>query len=118
MSTASNKEIVNKVNALFAEGDTQTFLDYCSDNVKWGMVGSLALEGKEAIRKEMKSDEYPEPPHIVPNHVIADGDMVMSDGTLSMKKKDGTITNMAYCDVYQFADGKIVELTTYMVTLK
>ncbi|MCO4293322.1 nuclear transport factor 2 family protein [Solitalea sp. MAHUQ-68] len=118
MSTASNKEIVNKLNALFAEGDVETFIDYCADNVVWGMVGSPALEGKEAVSKAMKTDDFPDPPKIMVKNVIADGDMVMSDGTMSMKKKDGTIVDMAYCDVYKFANGQIIELTSYIIDLK
>lgn len=53
--SAKNKEIVEKVNAAFAEGSTEKFLSFCADDVEWTMVGDKAVKGKDAIRQWMAS---------------------------------------------------------------
>ena len=44
--SAKNKEIVEKVNASFAEGEMEGFLSFCADDLVWTMVGSKTVKGK------------------------------------------------------------------------
>ena len=53
--SAKNKEIVEKVNAAFAEGSVEGFLSFCADDVVWTMVGDKTVKGKDAIRQWMAS---------------------------------------------------------------
>ena len=39
----TNREIVEKVNAAFSENKPEVFLDHCSDNVEWTIVGDQTL---------------------------------------------------------------------------
>jgi uncharacterized protein len=49
--SAKNKEIVEKVNAAFAEGRIEGFLSFYVDDVVWTMVGDKTVKGKDAIRQ-------------------------------------------------------------------
>ena len=57
-----NKEIVEKVNASFTEGNSEGFLSFCSEDIKWTMIGEKHVEGKQAIRVWMKEMDGMEPP--------------------------------------------------------
>lgn len=113
-----NKEIVSKVNEAFLAGNFEGFLELSADDVEWTIVGDRSVKGKEAIRQWMRSmaAENPEPPKFtVVNPVIAEGDFVAARGDMTMKDKDGKVGSYSYCDVYRFRNGKIVELTSFVI---
>lgn len=110
-----NKEIVEKVNASFAEGSPEGFLGFCADDVKWTMIGEKTTNGKEAIREWMKSMDGMEPPKFTVENLVADGDLVVANGGMTMKDEDGNTVGYAYCDIYRFRDGKIQELSSFVV---
>jgi len=109
-----NKEIIEKVNAAFAEGSTEGFLSFCADDVQWTMVGDKTVKGKEAIRQWMTSMPS-EPPKFTVANVIAEGDFVTAFGDITMKDKDGKTVPYSYCDIYRFRGDKIVELRAFVI---
>jgi ketosteroid isomerase-like protein len=112
--SAKNKEIVEKVNASFAEGDVEGFLSNCADDVVWTMVGNKTTRGTNAIREWLASMDM-EPPKFTVDNIIAEGDFVTAYGDMTMKEKDGKAVPYAYCDIYRFRDGKIVELNSFVI---
>lgn len=118
MSTVENKEIVKKINESFSNNSTEGFLSYCADDIHWTMMGTPAWAGKDAIRKALNNDDYPTPPAFTVDNIIAENDMVVCTGTVSMTKKDGEVTNGAYCDMYKFQGNLVKEMTTYFVEFK
>ena len=84
----TNKEIVDKVNAAFAQNNHEGFLSHCADDVVFTMVGDKTVKGKDAIRKWMASMGG-EPPTFTVQKVIAEGDFATSHGEMTMKGKDG-----------------------------
>jgi prepilin-type processing-associated H-X9-DG protein len=112
--SVNNKEIVDKVNAAFADGSVEGFLSFCADDVVWTMVGDKTVTGKDAIRQWMASMDM-EPPKFTVAHVIAEGDFVMAHGDMTTKDKDGKVVPYAYCDLYRFRGDKIVELRAFVI---
>jgi len=112
--SAKTKEIIEKVNASFAEGGVEGFLTHCADDVVWTMVGDRTTKGKSAIREWLDSMDT-EPPRFTVNHIIGEGDFVTAYGDMTMKDKDGQVVPYAYCDVYRFRNDKIVELTSFVI---
>jgi uncharacterized protein len=113
MST-KNKEIVEKVNASFAEGGGEVFLSHCADDVVWTIVGNKTTKGKNAIREWMASMDI-EPPKFTVDNIIAEGDFVTAYGDMTMNDNDGKSAPYAYCDIYRFRDGKIAELNSFVI---
>jgi ketosteroid isomerase-like protein len=111
---ATNKEIVEQVNDSFAAGSMEGFLSQCADDVVWTMVGSKTTKGKNAIREWLASMNM-EPPKFTVDNIIADGDFVSVYGDMTMKEKDGKAVPYAYCDIYRFRSGKIVELNSFVI---
>lgn len=112
--SAKNKEIVEKVNAAFAENDMEGFLSFCADEIEWTMVGEKYVKGKEAIRKWLDSMDM-EPPKFTVDTVIAEGDSVAAHGSMIMKDKDGKTVPHAYCDIYRLRNAKIIELISFVI---
>ena len=112
--SAKSKEIVEQVNAAFAENNLEGFLSFCTDDVKWTMVGDKTVNGKVAIRQWMASMDF-EPPRFTVDNVIAEGDFVAAHGDMTMKGKDGTPVPYSYCDIYRFRGEKIVELRSFLI---
>lgn len=112
-----NKEIVRKVNAAFAEGSIEGFLDQCADDVQWTMVGDRTIKGKDEIRQWMKSmePEYPEPPKINIANIIAEDDFVAEYGDMTQKDKDGKTVPYSFCDICRYRDDKIVEIISFVI---
>lgn len=111
-----NKQIVEKVNASFAEGETEVFLEHCKPDVVWKMVGEETRTGVDTIRKFMASMGDMEPPKFSAINVIGEGDYVAANGDMTMKNKEGKTESYSFCDIYRFDVGKIAELTSYVVS--
>ncbi len=118
--SAKNKEIVEKVNAAFAEGNIEKFLSFCAEDVEWTMVGEKGVKGKDAIRQWMAAmaPKDSEPPKFTVTNVIAEGDFVTAHGDMTMKDKDGKAASYSYCDIYRFRGDKIVELSAFVIKTK
>lgn len=112
--SVTNKEIVEKVNASFAEGAMEGFLSHCADDVVWTIIGEKTVKGTNAIREWMASMDM-EPPKFTVNNIVAEGDFATAYGDMTMKEKDGKTVPYSYCDIYHFRDGKIVELNSFVI---
>lgn len=108
------KEIVKKVDASFAEGNVEGFLDNCADDIVWQIVGDRTKTGKEDIRQWMSEMEGHEPPKINAKNHVAENDTVVAYGDMTMSEKGETVA-YSYCDIYRFENGKIAELASYVI---
>lgn len=115
--SAKNKEIVEKVNAAFAENNMEGFLSFCADEIEWTMVGEKSVKGKRAIRRWLESMDM-EPPKFTVDAVIAEGDFVAAHGSMIMKEKDGKASPYAYCDIYRFRNARIIQLLSFIIKLR
>lgn len=112
---ANRKEIVQQINNGFAENNLEKVLSFCTDDFVWTMVGDTTVKGKDPIRKWMASMN-PEPPQFTIQDVVAEGDVVMTRGDMTMKeKKDGAPLPYAFCDIYRFVGDKVGELTAFVI---
>ncbi|WP_158826640.1 nuclear transport factor 2 family protein [Mucilaginibacter lacusdianchii] len=111
-----NKAILVQANALITKGNNEGFLDFCTDDIVWEFVGDQTIIGKEAIREYMKA-AYVEPPKFDVESLIAEGEFVTAIGKISMKDENGKMIDYAYCDVWQFSDGKMAALKAFVIKI-
>jgi uncharacterized protein len=113
-----NREIVKQANWLLTDGMYDEFLLLCREDIEWTLLGDspTTMKGREAMRAFMASTspEGSEPPKFTVKNMIAEGDVVVSNGEMTMKSKGGGTVPYAYCDIYGFQDGKIATLLTFM----
>ena len=118
--SSKHKEIIEKVNAAFAEGNCEGFLSFCAEDAEWVMVGDKTFKGKQAIREFMSSMEHSgmEPPKFTVDETIGDGESVVAYGDFTMKDEKGVTVPYSYCDVYRFKNDEIIRLQSFVVKHK
>lgn len=109
-----NKEILVKANKAVEKGDYDGFLAYCTEDTRWTFVGDTILEGKEAVRQWMVSN-YIEPPIFDVKNFITENEYVTVIGEIKLASEDGEMRHYHYCDVWQFREGKMAELTAFVI---
>lgn len=114
----TNREIVEKVNAAFSENKPEVFLDFCTDNVEWTIVGDQTLNGKNGIREFMRSMGEMPPPKFTVDEIIEGENSAACYGDMTMADESGKEADYSYCDVYRFNNGKIESLRSFVVKHK
>lgn len=109
-----NKEVLQAANAAVMKGNNEGFLAFCTNSVVWNFVGEQTLTGKGAVRQYM-ADTYSEPPKFDVETMVAEGDYVTAVGKIDLKDQYGILTHYSYCDVWRFEDGKMAELTAFVI---
>jgi ketosteroid isomerase-like protein len=109
-----NKLLLMKANDAVSKGDYEAFLDCCTEDTKWLFVGDQVLNGKKEVRKWM-STTYIKPPEFSVDHLIAENDYVTALGKITLINEKGTGAQHWYCDVWKFRDGKLAELTAFVM---
>lgn len=110
----TNKLILTKANQAVSKGDYEEFLQYCTDDTKWTFIGDRVLDGKQAVREWM-SNEYIEPPQNEVRKLIAENDHLTVIGHIAVLNDNGQTVQYSYCDVWRFHDGKMAELTAFVI---
>ncbi len=115
----TNQEIVAKANEAFRKGNMQAFLDLCSDDFEWEMVGGdFHVKGKAHAIEQFKNMPECDPPAFSIEREFAANGRVMCEGFLTMKLPGDILWEAYYCDIYDLEEGMIKSLRTYAVEKK
>ena len=109
----TNHEILEKANQAFSKGNYEEFLSYCTEDTKWTYVGDRTLEGKDKVR-EYLATAYEESTFRIETS-IEDGEYLVAIGWIKMKDREGKFMSYSVCDVWKFRDGKMSELTAFVI---
>jgi ketosteroid isomerase-like protein len=113
-----NKKVVQIYIDGFNTGDHAKILSCLTDNVIWEMPGLFHLEGKEQFDKEIENDAFKGLPVVAIIRLIEEGNIVVAEGTVKSKMKNGEPFDAGFCDVFHFDNGKIKQLTGYIMPKK
>ena len=97
-----------------AEGNTEGFLAFCSDETEWTYVGDRTIKGKEAVRHYLATTNI-KPPKFTVIKLIAEGDFLPALGDITMMEKDEQEAHYSYCDVWRFRNGRLLELKAFVI---
>ena len=115
-----NKKLVRKINEAFLKSNINKVSDYIDDNIKWNIVGMPVITGKNDFIETMEMMEL-ESPGLKIKNVIAEGDYVVVESSANQNPGGNDASEKlytpSYCDVYYIKNGKIQELTTYIVDI-
>ena len=57
-------------------------------------------------------------PTVTVTRMVEEDDVVVAEGTVKHQKKDGSLLNAVFCDVFAIRDARIMRLTSYLAELK
>ena len=113
-----NKKTVERYMDGFNKSDHAQILSCLTDDVEWEMPGAFHLVGKDAFDNEIENDAFVGSPTITITRMVEENDVVIAEGAVRAKKKDGGLLSAVFCDVFAMKSGKIQRLTTYLTEVK
>ena len=93
---------------------------YLVDDIKWSIVGNEALVGREAVIDRCdESAKYLETVSttFIKLKIARAETCVVVESIAQYQDQENQISNVASCDVYQFSDERLVEITSYNIEL-
>jgi uncharacterized protein len=113
-----NKTTVSTYMAAFTRTDRAQILGCLTDDVEWEIPGGFRIQGKDAFNTHIVGDGFAAKPDIVVSRLIEADDVVVAEGTVRTVRQDGTVLNIAFCDVFEMRDQKIRRLISYLMQMK
>jgi ketosteroid isomerase-like protein len=114
----SNKKVIETYIDGFNKSDHAQILSCLTDHVIWDMPGVFHKVGKAEFDKEIENDAFVGSPSIIIIRLIEEGDIVVAEGSVTGKMKGGGLLDAVFCDVFHFENGKIKQLTSYLMQNK
>ncbi|TYT25952.1 nuclear transport factor 2 family protein [Luteimonas viscosa] len=109
-----NKTTLQTANAAIRRGDNEGFLAFCTEDIQWTTVGGETLDGKQAVRQWMRAN-YTKPPRFTVTDLVAEGELVVAIGEITMGDEAGNEVTSAYSDIWRFRDGRMAELRAFVI---
>ena len=114
---SANKDTVAKYIDGFNKGDHAQILSCLTEDVEWSMPAYFQLAGKQAYDEAIESDAFTGTPTVTITRMVEENDVVVAEGTVRVRWKDGSFLNAVFCDVFEMRDALIRRLITYQVNL-
>ena len=93
---------------------------YMADEIKWSIVGKEELVGRDAVIDQCdKSAKFLETVSttITKLKINRAETFVVVEGAAQFQDQENQTSSVASCDVFQFSDGRLVEITSYVIEL-
>jgi ketosteroid isomerase-like protein len=123
MAADGNKQLLQRVFAEIADGNSRSFVESLADDIRWTIVGttkwSRTYDGKKAVLEELLRplrDRLVDRVKVTAYRFIADGDLVVVEASGEARTKTGRPYNNTYCWIFRLADGRVREVTEYLDT--
>lgn len=115
---SEQKQIVEKYMDGFRATDHEKILSCLTDDVVWECPGFYLHKGITAFGKEIENPNADGHPDIKVIRLVEEGNIIVAEGTVKAKMKDGSNLDLVFCDVFHFTNGKISKLTSYLMFSK
>lgn len=112
------KQVVEKYMEGFRNTDHEMILSCLTEDVIWEMPGYFHHEGITAFDAEIENPNADGHPEIEIINMVEEGNIVVAEGTVKAKMKDGSKLDAVFCDVFHFREDKICKLSTYLMMRK
>ncbi len=93
---------------------------YMADDIKWNIIGRAELDGREAVIARCKeSAKFLETVSstLTKLKIICAETYILVEGAAQFQDQENQTSSVASCDVRQFSDGRLVEITSYVIDL-
>ena len=91
---------------------------YMADEIKWNIVGREELIGRVAVIDRCdKSAKFLETVSatITKLKITRAETFVVVEGAAQFQDQENQTSSVASCDVFQFSDGQLIEITSYVI---
>ena len=105
----------------FSRHDFEATFAYLAEDVRWNIVGESLVEGKEdviSVCRESAAYLTGVTTEFVRFRSVITDDCVVVDSVAEYSDKEGKRSRVASCDLYDFTNGKLTEITSYTVEIE
>ncbi len=99
----------------FIQGKNKSYINFLSDDIKWTIVGMPSINGKQNFIRAMEIMELWQSSfkkeNMLPDKVIN----IIAENDFVVVESKGQNEDSGNCDIYRIKNGKIKEVTTYIV---
>lgn len=113
-----NKKTIDAYMDGFRVGDHGRILSCLTDDVEWEIPGTFHVRGKAAFDKHIEGEAFVGKPMITVTRMTEEDDVVVAEGSVRTRRKDGVILTLAFCDVFEMRDSRIRRLISYLMEVK
>jgi ketosteroid isomerase-like protein len=113
-----NKRTVERYMDGFRRTDRSQILACLTDDVEWLVPGGFHVRGKHDFGTHIVDEGFVGSPLITVSRLTEGDDVVVAEGSVRTERSDGSVMNLAMCDVFEMRDGKIRRLTSYLMETK
>lgn len=111
-----NKQNVEKYMDGFRASDHEKILSCLTDDIVWEMPGIYKHVGKEEFDKEIENENFVGSPTIQIRRLIEEDNVVIAEGAVQGKMKNGNTLDAVFCDVFVMENSKVKHLTSYLMS--
>jgi limonene-1,2-epoxide hydrolase len=119
---AVGMELTNEqISEAFSRHDFEATYPYLTDDVRWNIVGQRPVEGKEkviSVCRESAAYLTGVATNFVRFRSIVTDDCVVIDSVANYTDKEEKLSYVASCDIYDFTNGRVSEITSYTVEVE
>jgi hypothetical protein len=104
----------------FSRHDFEASYPYLAHDVRWNIVGERLVEGKEnviSVCRESAAYLTDVTTDFGKFRSVVTDDCVVIDSVAEYTDKEEKRSHVASCDLYDFTDGKVSEITSYTVEI-
>jgi uncharacterized protein len=123
MNTSQNKQLLQRIFAGLAQGDSRLFVESMAEDFRWNMIGSTSwsktYDGRQAVLTELFGKlrgQLAGKIKITAHRFIAEDDFVVVEARGNNLTTAGSAYRNTYCFVFRLAAGKLQEVTEYLDT--
>lgn len=110
-----NKQTVTRYMEAFRATDREAILACLTDDVSWSIPGMFDVRGKSQFANHIVDEGFAGRPVITVSRLVEENDVVIAEGSVRAPREDGSILDLAFCDVFEMRDGQISRLVSYLV---
>ncbi|SMC59698.1 nuclear transport factor 2 family protein [Moheibacter sediminis] len=114
VESVTNKNTVECYMNAFNELDHEKILSCLTEDVIWEIHGHRKLQGKTEFDAEIENEGFEGKPEITLNRMTEENNVVIAEGTVLAKPKNQNPILLAFCDVFEFENGKIKKLISHL----
>lgn len=111
---STNKQTIERYIDGFNTLNHAQILSCLTDDVEWIMHGLFHHKGKEAFDKEIENEAFEGKPVIVLTRLTEENNVVIAEGTVQARTKEGQVLPLIFCDVFEMQDEKIKKLIGFI----
>jgi ketosteroid isomerase-like protein len=115
---SENKKTVERYMDGFRRSDHAQILSCLTDDVVWEMPGAYRHVGKAAFDREIENEAFVGRPEIDVARLVEEDDVVVAEGAVRARRRDGGVLEAVFCDVFTMQRAKVKRLVSYLTVLK